>query len=314
MINIIYSELYKKQAATAVRIIEPLQFLARNKNFSCTSIQQVMQKYTQDGRFLLDNPDFQNAHILYLFITDVNNQILNHIGPILNYFLQKGKAVITNLDDHYFHIPDSIVNKKELQENLGIFRQLVSASHLVLATGKVLKDEIARINPRVAVVPNMIDPTQYPAVMGGNQRLHIGWCGLASHFEDLSMIIPAMKKIMDTFPVDFTLFGLFNQDMKALTAQARNVADQLAGISDNLKKGHFVDEGLKMVSQLGDLPYGHEPAVSYAAFPVTLSKLNFDIGLCPLRDTLFNRCKSAIKFAQYAAVGAVTVASDVYPY
>ena len=41
---------------------------------------------------------------------------------------------------------------------------------------------------------------------------------------------------------------------------------------------------------------------------------DWDIGACPLGSTEFDRCKSALKFYEYAAAGTLTVASDVEPY
>ena len=40
----------------------------------------------------------------------------------------------------------------------------------------------------------------------------------------------------------------------------------------------------------------------------------WDIGMAPLADTAFNRCKSAIKTLDYAALGLAVVASDVPAY
>jgi len=49
-------------------------------------------------------------------------------------------------------------------------------------------------------------------------------------------------------------------------------------------------------------------------FPAIMRKANIDIGLAPLQDNEFNHSKSCIKFYEYAASGAVTLASDVHPY
>lgn len=42
--------------------------------------------------------------------------------------------------------------------------------------------------------------------------------------------------------------------------------------------------------------------------------LNYDIGLCPLRPTAFNRCKSELKAMEYQAAGVVPVAQDTPAY
>jgi glycosyltransferase involved in cell wall biosynthesis len=316
MITIVYSDEYADQAATKIRVIEPLRFLARNEEFQCLSLQDIIRTYQKDGAFSFDNPGFEQADALYLFITDINHTNVNEMGAVINYFLQKGKPLVCNLDDHYFHVPDSITVKNEMQQNAALFEQLVRASRLVVVTGKALQQEIRRMNPNVLAVPNMIDPDRYPLRKGGNKKLRIGWCGLPSHFADLAIVIPAVKKLMETYPgeLELTLFGLFNEDMKQTITDAQAMGLSLEEIAKKFPAGHFITDTLKMASLLEGMEYEHVPLVAYEDFPGTLSRLNFDIGLCPLRDTLFNRCKSAIKFAQYAAVGTVTVAARVYPY
>src|SRR6185295_2623792 len=47
--------------------------------------------------------------------------------------------------------------------------------------------------------------------------------------------------------------------------------------------------------------------LSYAEYAATLQQQRIDICLAPLRDNLFNRCKSAIKFIEYSALGVAGV-------
>jgi hypothetical protein len=60
--------------------------------------------------------------------------------------------------------------------------------------------------------------------------------------------------------------------------------------------------------------YEHHGSVPAAEYPALLSRLGIDIGLAPLHDTTFNRAKSDIKYLEYSAIGAVTIASPVAPY
>ena len=53
---------------------------------------------------------------------------------------------------------------------------------------------------------------------------------------------------------------------------------------------------------------------SYASFLKTLGKVHFDIGLAPLADNVFNRCKSNIKWLEYSAYARAGVYADLEPY
>ena len=52
----------------------------------------------------------------------------------------------------------------------------------------------------------------------------------------------------------------------------------------------------------------------YVRYAKRLRRLDLDLALVPLADTVFNRCKSAIKYLEYAACGVPGVFSGVTPY
>lgn len=60
------------------------------------------------------------------------------------------------------------------------------------------------------------------------------------------------------------------------------------------------------------------PFVSFADYPQVLRSLKPHIGLCPLEDCRFNRCKSSVKWSELTAAGAAVLASagdgDENPY
>ncbi len=56
------------------------------------------------------------------------------------------------------------------------------------------------------------------------------------------------------------------------------------------------------------------PWVSVASHREAIMALDADIAVAPLRDSAFNRGRSPLKFAQFAALGVPMVASDLPPY
>jgi glycosyltransferase involved in cell wall biosynthesis len=71
------------------------------------------------------------------------------------------------------------------------------------------------------------------------------------------------------------------------------------------------------VSSRGDLPswvnrigMTVHATSSYPGFVNWITQQHWDIGIAPLADTPFNRCKSAIKALDYAAIGLPMLASD----
>ena len=49
-------------------------------------------------------------------------------------------------------------------------------------------------------------------------------------------------------------------------------------------------------------------------YPQKLYDLDIDLALAPLRDTNFNRCKSAIKWLEWASLDVPVIASDIVTY
>jgi glycosyltransferase involved in cell wall biosynthesis len=111
----------------------------------------------------------------------------------------------------------------------------------------------------------------------------VGYMGSQGHQEDLDLAVPAIARLLDERPeLTFELFGT-----------------------------------IRTPSQL--LPYGArvrriEVKASYMEFLISLSRLGWDIGVAPLVDTPFNRCKAPTKFIEYSACGIPVAASNMPVY
>lgn len=152
---------------------------------------------------------------------------------------------------------------------------------LVTCTVEPLAKEFRKLNKNVAILPNLMNFKAYPKVsMMPNDKIRIGWQGGVSHFEDLKMLLPILKTVSDSMDIDFCYFG-----------------DHRLGNMFKDIKG-----------------YRHEQYVPMEVYPYKLACMNFDIGLAPLVDNTFNRCKSAIKYFEYSMVGTPTIASNIPPY
>lgn len=165
-----------------------------------------------------------------------------------------------------------------------MFRLNFKKSDLVTCTTEELKKEFLKINPNVAVLPNLIDPDFFPQnVELVKKNVRIGWQGGCSHYEDLYLMRPAVIETLNKNKnVTFVFFG----DMRF--------------------KNMFKDAPQDQIE--------YHPWVQHNAYPYQLTLLNLDIGLCPLVDNQFNRNKSSIKWMEYSMIGACTLASDIPPY
>lgn len=164
-----------------------------------------------------------------------------------------------------------------------LFRASFKNADMVSTTTDILRSKLATINPNTVTLPNLIDFNQYPIVEHMKRRIRLGWQGGASHYEDLYMMAPAIKKILKKYSnVDFVFWG-----------------------------------DLRMYGLFKDIPMERVEChqwVKQICYPYKLACLNLDIGLCPIIDNEFNHNKSAIKWMEYSVVKAATVASNIPPY
>lgn len=164
-----------------------------------------------------------------------------------------------------------------------IFKAAIKNADLVSVTTDILRKSFLHLNKNVTALPNLMDFALYPKCEFVKKDIRIGYQGGSSHYEDLYMIHGVLRRVLEKFPSaklvywgDMRFHGLFK------------------GIPKDRIEWHSW--------------------VAHNAYPYKLSTLNLDIGLCPVVDNQFNKNKSAIKYFEYTAVGAATVASDIPPY
>ena len=167
------------------------------------------------------------------------------------------------------------------------FDQLIRRCDATQVTTEALGQRIADLAQQVEVVPNQIAELpplrSFPAATtpSAERPLVIGWGGSFGHREDLRVIAPPLIAwLQRQRQVRFELMGdpVLAEPFAALDAD------------------HF---GFTMA---GSLPH----------YLQWLERL--DIGLAPLLPTEFNRCRSDVKFLEYASRSVVPLLQNLDPY
>ncbi len=204
-----------------------------------------------------------------------------------------GAALAYDLDDDLLHIPRDHPDAPALRPKAKLVQRLLRDARMVTVSTPALAASLAPLRCDAVVVPNGLDERLWadlpPGVKPG-RRLRGGpvrllYMGTATHGADFALIEPALERLKDDYGDRVTV------DMLGVTAR-NDLPD-------------WVDRPAM-------------PGIASASYPGFVNWITqqpgWDIGLAPLADTAFNRCKSAIKTLDYAALGLAVVASDVPAY
>lgn len=148
---------------------------------------------------------------------------------------------------------------------------------IMIASTKPMADALwHRYKKKARIMPNMIDPGVFrrPVRRSSREKMRIIWAGSATHQSDIALLEKTVKETSDRY------------------------------------EWHFV--GWCPVS-LRDCVRFHS-GVDMGQYYNKLASIKAHVGIAPLANTAFNKCKSNVKLLEYGALGMATVASAVYPY
>ena len=212
-----------------------------------------------------------------------------------------GARLYYDLDDDLLNIPRGHPDAKVLRPKAKTVQRLLRHADRVLVSTSALAEALRPNRDDAVVVPNALDERLWCGAaashpmgwhpmgwhQGGAHRgpVRILCMGTATHNSDFAMIQPALARVFDAFG-------------------GRVQLDMLGFSSEKILPS--------WVNRIGMPPTGH---ASYPGFVNWIVRQPaWDIGLVPLADTGFNRCKSPIKTLDYAALGLALLASDVGVY
>lgn len=151
----------------------------------------------------------------------------------------------------------------------------IQVAHVVTVSTPTLAEVVRPLNPNVVVLPNCVDGRLLETERPRRDRLTIGWAGGDSHIRDLALIAAQLRRVLRQEQVEFHNIG-----------------------TDYRKVANLPGRYTPWESRVWDY----------------YEQIDFDIGLAPLVNSVFNASKSHIKALEYMALGVPVIASDSPAY
>jgi glycosyltransferase involved in cell wall biosynthesis len=231
---------------------------------------------------------------------------------IMRDYKKLGKRVVYDMDDDFWAVspdnPSVLVSNAHKDQYEG----LIAEADAVITPSTVLAKKFKKhFKKDVFICPNGIDYSEYKErPHAPDQVLKVGYMGAASHWRDLQLIGGVVAELQRKHDFIFTIYGLTGEPLEA----ALYTYNKILKSGFQPEKSAYHRSALDFSEQLKGTKTWHVPFMPPELHPKTLAACDLDIGIAPLEDNEFNRGKSNIKFYEYAAVGTVTLASDVMPY
>jgi len=219
-----------------------------------------------------------------------------------------------DVDDDFFDIAEHNPSHKELAPIKDYVRNTIGALDFMVTTGDFLKgrvlDETRQRPENIHVIPNYINFDLYDSKEMPVHRYNED--NTIAQTLNLDMVENRIQKLStDTDrPIVIGLQGgaSHQEDWRVMGRVLPKIA---AKYGKKIRIGiagyhpEYLKEDLKEADEQGLVVWmGWQ---RFDQHPATV--MSFDINLCPLEDTRFNKSKSPIKFLEASACGAATVAS-----
>jgi len=205
-----------------------------------------------------------------------------------------GARLIYSQDDNTFDLRQGLSGQDWFtDEHVTVMELFAREADGVLVTTEPLRRRMAGYNARIRVLPNVLDERLICSRPEERSRrahgpLVVGCMGTRNHDEDLEMIGSALRQVHRRWK-DAVRF-------------------EVIGVARSATLRRFADLPLRVVQP--DPIHGDYP-LFFAWYTRTAQ---WDVAIAPLRDNVFNVCKSDIKFLDYSAIGAAGVFSRLQPY
>lgn len=271
------------------RIVKPLQALSKfGHEITVTGDLSMFGKNSEEiwtNVFVNEGVD-----LVYMKQSDSPVAVSNLLAAAKHF----GKKVFVDVDDNHLAVkpgtPAYDAYKVGNPRRYYMSAQMSLCDRLVVST-EPLKETYKDLKAESFVLPNCNDYKDwcFPKKKHNDGKIRIGYMGSVTHNQDFELIIEPLRRVLQKYPhVEFETLGLMGKDTM-----------------DKFKKRFRAVKG-KLSIKLG--------TPSWDGYPELLGQMGWDIGIAPLVDDEFNRCKSHIKWMEYAMYQIPCIASRVYPY
>lgn len=197
---------------------------------------------------------------------------------------RNGAIVMYATDDNLLEVPKETRDGAYFQSIpvRWIISTLISKADAILVYSAFARDYFSKITTKTVLLEHL--PAPYPGNGSiksdrGSSETVVGYAGTSSHATDFEPVIPAIRKLLETPNFRFDFIGY--------------CPPELIGM-ERVSITPWIDR--------------------YENYLAELAQRRWDIGLAPLKDTLFNNCKTNLKFREYAAFGIAGIYSDTPLY
>ena len=187
-----------------------------------------------------------------------------------------GVPYIYEIDDLLWDVPQGLLSSSAWNRNKERLFFLLKNARAVTTTTPQIAEKLREFNSDVRVIPNVLRlPAKRNFSFDSRAKLILS----ATDRIYIAPAAEALKKLQDLYSTEIIAIGPVAEDLRA--------------------KGIKVSE------------YPVMDLEKYSAF---LASLDNVIGLCPLDDSAFSRCKSSVKYQSYSLAGIPVLASCREPY
>jgi len=235
----------------------------------------------------LDLNAIDQSHLV-LFQRDFSRHFRDY-GQILDLAQAHQKPVILDLDDHLLALPEDHPDRISgaFADRLPALLHALLNVDAITVTTPVLRQALLPYNSQIYVLPNYLDAELWqfrePKAAEDGAPVRILFMGTPTHQPDLELITQPLAHITQKYAnqIAFIFFGV----------QPSSILQNAANVT-----------------------YFPLHTYNYRDFLREFQQLEAEIAVAPLKDNLFNRSKSAIKYFEYTALGLPGVFSTLPPY